>query len=154
MVPDSNAYEKGIKWRIRFLFLAIIAIAALVIYISLNGGGDSRVIPKDILSFGSLSILIALIYLITRIGYYKRVLKDKYVLQLTMNKERDERGRLIHERSGGDVWTVIFVVSVLVTVISAEYDKNAFFSSFAILCFVVIIKLSFYLYFRFTNREK
>lgn len=153
MLHGNSAYEKSVKWRIRLLALAMIAIIALVIYISINGGGDSSVIPNNVLSFGSLSILIALIYLSARICYYKRILKDKYVLQLTMNKEKDEYGRFLHEKSGGDVWTAVFAFSVLVTVISSEYDKNAFFSSFVILCFEILIKLAVYLYYRFFFRE-
>lgn len=153
MSHGNNLYENSIKWRIRLLSLAILAIIALVIYISVNGGGNSKVISNQILSFGSLSILIALIYLCTRISYYKRILKDKYVLQLAMNKEKDEYGRFLHEKSGGDVWTAVFVATVFITVVSAEYNTDAFYASFAILCFEILVKLGVYLYFRFIFRE-
>ena len=153
MKHQSNRFEKIIKLRIFSLSIALISIFAFVILASFNGGGDSRFLPDYALKFGSSTIVVAIIYLYFRIKFYSNLLKDKYALQQAMYKEKDEYSQFLHEKSGGDVWTTVFILSVIVTVFSAEYNKYSFFASVIITNCLVLVKLIFYIYYRFIYRE-
>ena len=148
MQEKIDKFEKNVKMRRIILALSVIGIIALAVIVSLNGGGDSRTIPANILCFGSFALIVSLAYILHRIYVYSNLLKDKYELQKYMEKEMDEKRRFIHEKSGGDVWTIAFIASVLVAFIAAEYDAKAFFAAFAMFAVLVVVKLAFYFHYR------
>ncbi len=154
MNEKIDKFEKSVKVRKFLLELSFVAIIALVVIISLNGGGDSRIIPANILSWGSSALIISLVYIIYRISVYAKLLKDKNELRKYMAKTEDETRRYIHEKSGGEVWTIAFVASVLIAFISAEYDVKAFWAAYAMFVVLVAVKLVFYFYYRSIAEKK
>jgi putative copper export protein len=142
------AYEKSIKAKKLLLILGLLGIVSLVVYVSLNGGGDSRKIPADVLGTGSLAVVASLAYLIYRIKVYSGLLSDKSRLYKYMEKDLDDRKRYVHEKSGGTVWTVAFWASVIITFIAAEYDAKAFYAIYAMFIVLVVLKVAFYFYFK------
>ncbi len=142
------AYEKSIKTKKLLLILGLLGIVSLVVYVSLNGGGDSRKIPADVLGTGSLAVVASLAYLIYRIKVYSGLLSDKSRLYKYMEKDLDDRKRYVHEKSGGTVWTVAFWASVIITFIAAEYDAKAFYAIYAMFIVLVVLKVAFYFYFK------
>ena len=154
MQEKIDKFEKNVKVRRVLLIVSVIAIIALAVYISLNGGGDSRVIPANVLTTGSTMLIVSLVYLIYRIHVYSKLLKDKYELQKYMEKELDEKKRYLHEKSGGDVWTIAFVVSVLITFITAEFDVKAFYAAYAMFAVLAVVKLVFYFHYRSLVKDK
>ncbi len=148
----DKKYERTIRIRITILVLSAIFIVALTIVMAYCGGGDSRVIPAYALQFGSLSIVISLVYLFVRIKYYSDLLKDKFKLRQFNNPERIEYRRRLHEKSGGDVWTITFIMSVLVTVISAEYNVDAFHAGFILVAVHLMVKGIYYFYYKKLNK--
>ena len=95
------SYEKSIKAKKLLLILGLLGIVSLAVYVSLNGGGDSRKIPADVLGTGSLAVVASLAYLIYRIKVYSGLLNDKSRLYKYMENDSDERRRYVHEKSGG-----------------------------------------------------
>lgn len=148
----DKKYERTIRIRITILVLSAIFIVALTIVMAYCGGGDSRVIPSYALQFGSLSIVISLVYLFVRIKFYSDLLKDKFKLRQFNNPERIEYRRRLHEKSGGDVWTITFIMSVLVTVISAEYNVDAFHAGFILVVVHLMVKGIYYFYYKKLNK--
>lgn len=153
MKQTNDNLEKRIRVRILLLSLAFLSIILFVLIVSLNGGGDSRFLPNYVLQFSSLTIITSLFYLLYRIRVYSSLLKDRFALQQTMYKEKDEYTVFLHDKSGGDVWTVIFVLSTIISVLTGEYSKEAFFASIATTYCILIVKIIFYIYYRFFYRE-
>ena len=156
-MEEANAmdkrYERKIRIRITILALSAIFIVALTIVMAYCGGGDSRVIPSYALQFGSLSIVISLVYLFVRIKFYSDLLKDKFKLRKFNNPERIEYKRRLHEKSGGDVWTITFIMSELVTVISAEYSVDAFHVGLILVIVHLLVKAIYYFYYKKFSKE-
>ena len=104
---NQQSYTSKIKRRIRILWLLIIA---MLIYMVVMGeiGGDSRKmtnfadIASRIIFFGGL------IYIIYRIVYWKKVLKNSLLLKEQMLIEQDERNQYLHDKSGGAVLDILF----------------------------------------------
>ena len=153
MKQTNGNLEKRIRVRILLLSLAFLSIILFVLIVSLNGGGDSRFLPNYVLQFSSLTIITSLFYLLYRIRVYSSLLKDRFALQQTMYKEKDEYTVFLHDKSGGDVWTVIFVLSTIISVLTGEYSKEAFFASITTTYCILIVKVIFYIYYRFFYRE-
>ncbi|MBP5600175.1 MAG: hypothetical protein J6X48_07895 [Lachnospiraceae bacterium] len=148
MSEKLMAYEKSIKAKKLLLILGLIGIVSLAVFVSLNGGGDSRKIPADVLGTGSLAVVASLAYLIYRIKVYSGLLNDKSRLLKYMENDSDERRRYVHEKSGGTVWTVAFWASVIITFIAAEYDAKAFYAIYAMFIVLVALKATFYFHFK------
>ena len=148
------SYEKSIKAKKLLLILGLLGIVSLAVYVSLNGGGDSRKIPADVLGTGSLAVVASFAYLIYRIKVYSGLLNDKSKLLKYMEKDLDDKKRYVHEKSGGTVWTVAFGASVIITFIAAEYDAKAFYAIYAMFIVLVAVKLGFYYYYRFITEKK
>ena len=147
-------YEKSVKAKKLLLILGLIGIVSLAVFVSLNGGGDSRKIPADVLGIGSLAVVASLAYLIYRIKVYSGLLSDKSRLYKYMEKDLDDKKRYVHEKSGGTVWTVAFWASVIITFIAAEYDAKAFYAIYAMFIVLVAVKLVFYFYYRSIAEKK
>ncbi len=148
MNEKLTSYEKSIKTKKSLLILGLLGIVSLAVFVSLNGGGDSRKIPADVLGTGSLAVFASLAYLIYRIKVYSGLLSDKSRLYKYMEKDLDDRKRYVHEKSGGTVWTVAFWASVIITFIAAEYDAKAFYAIYAMFIVLVVLKAAFYFYFK------
>ena len=148
MNEKLTSYEKSIKTKKSLLILGLLGIVSLAVFVSLNGGGDSRKIPADVLGTGSLAVVASLAYLIYRIKVYSGLLSDKSRLYKYMEKDLDDRKRYVHEKSGGTVWTVAFWASVIITFIAAEYDAKAFYAIYAMFIVLVVLKVAFYFYFK------
>ncbi|MBQ9863504.1 MAG: hypothetical protein IJM28_06315 [Lachnospiraceae bacterium] len=148
MSEKLMAYEKSIKAKKLLLILGLLGIVSLAVYVSLNGGGDSRKIPADVLGTGSFAVFASLAYLIYRIKVYSGLLNDKSKLLKYMEKDLDDKKRYVHEKSGGTVWTDAFWASVIITFIAAEYDAKAFYAIYAMFIVLVVLKVTFYFHFR------
>lgn len=151
---EEKEVERRIRLKKNLLSLGIVFILVLVVFISLNGGGDSSVIPSNVLQFGSYAVLISLVYLFFRIKFYGELLKDKFKLRQSINSEKNEQKRLLHEKSGGDVWTVMFVIITILAVIASQYNVVAFYTTYAILIFHILVKIAYYIYYRLNSIKK
>lgn len=138
--------EKNIKTRILFFRLLIIFLLLLAVLISILGGGDSRKLTNEALSFGSQSILLGIIYSIVQISRNKSYLADKSILKKPDMIKKIEKRTALHNLSGGTVWTISFFICYLVAIITSQFNQEAFYSSLAILCSILIVKIIVYLY--------
>ena len=150
---NSLTYKQKIKWRIRILRLVGIFMLIYMVAVSELGGGDSRImtpladVVSDILFFGGLFCVL------TRIGKNKRLLQDQHLLKQKMLKEKDERNRYLHDKSGGIVMDIVLLVAMFITCTAALFDMAAFYAAFAILTSAIILKTAVWFYYDRINRE-
>ena len=149
---DIKAYRKTLKRRIWLLALSCILIVAYTVIMTELGGGDSRHIPPMVISYGSAILLGGLAYMIGKIIHYSSVLKDKGLLRENMFREKDEYREYLHEKTGGDVWTVSWVLGLIALVTFSAFYPEMFYGAAAVLTCMAVTKAGFYLYFRFIHR--
>ena len=65
-------YETKIKWRIRILYLLLIAMLAYMVAIVELGGGDSRIMTDLASQFSRIVLFGGMIYVVSRIVHNKR----------------------------------------------------------------------------------
>lgn len=136
----SPNYTDRIRWRIRLLWVLIVAMLVYMVVVVELGGGDSRrmtelaAVTSRIIFFGGL------IYVGTRIHHNRKLLKDMALLKEQRQLEMDERNRYLHDKSGGIVVDLLLLILLFVTNTTALFDMAAFYTAFAILAAAVVLK--------------
>ncbi len=135
------SYTNAIKWRIRFLWLALIAMLAFMVYIGETGARDSRVITGMAYECGNFLYWLGLFYIIGRIIINKKLLTDRLRLKEQQLRERDEWRQHLHRMSGGWVMDAMLVIAYIATVTTSCYDNKAFYAAFGLLVVAALLKL-------------
>lgn len=149
MIHYNQSFTQKIKKRIHILWLVLIALLILMIAIGEIGIIDSRYttnmseIAYKFIYFGSL------VYVIYKINYNKKILKNSQKLKEEKIRELDERTQWVYEKSGGIIVDIIILGLTLFTWTLAFIDIFAFNTSIIILFFVVIVKIVSYFYYYF-----
>ena len=140
---DKMTFADKIKWRIRFLWLAL---AAMLIYMVVVGetGGDSRVLTNFARNISGLIFFGGLFFIGYRIFRNKKLLKNRFLLKEQMQIELDERNQYLHDKSGGIVADILLLFLLFTTTTAGLFNMAAFYTSFTILAVAVFLKLTFY----------
>ena len=138
-------YETKIKWRIRILYLLLIAMLVYMVTVVELGGGDSRIMTDLASQFSRIVFFGGMIYVITRIVHNKKLLGNRLLRKEQMQEETDERNRYLHDKSGGIVLDILLACLLFITLTASLFDMTAFYVSFAILAVALILKAGAYL---------
>ena len=138
-------YETKIKWRIRILYLLLIAMLVYMVTVVELGGGDSRIMTDLASQFSRIVFFGGMIYVITRIVHNKKLLGNRLLRKEQMQEETDERNRYLHDKSGGIVLDILLACLLFITLTASLFDMTAFYVSLAILAIAVVLKAGAYL---------
>ena len=137
--------ETKIKWRIRILYLLLIAMLVYMVTVVELGGGDSRIMTDLASQFSRIVFFGGMIYVITRIVHNKKLLGNRLLRKEQMQEETDERNRYLHDKSGGIVLDILLACLLFITLTASLFDMTAFYMSLAILAIAVVLKAGAYL---------
>ena len=138
-------YGTKIKWRIRILYLLLIAMLVYMVTVVELGGGDSRIMTDLASQFSRIVFFGGMIYVITRIVHNKKLLGNRLLRKEQMQEETDERNRYLHDKSGGIVLDILLACLLFITLTASLFDMTAFYMSLAILAIAVVLKAGAYL---------
>ena len=138
-------YGTKIKWRIRILYLLLIAMLAYMVAIVELGGGDSRIMTDLASQFSRIVFFGGMIYVVSRIVHNKKLLGNRLLRKEQMLEEADERNRYLHDKSGGIVLDILLACLLFITLTASLFDMTAFYMSLAILAIAVVLKAGAYL---------
>lgn len=141
---EHLSYTEKIKWRIRLLWILLIAMLVYMVIIGETGGGDSRIMTKLANIVSRVIFFGGFVYVIYRIVSLKNLLKNRLLLKEQMRLEQDERNQYLHDKSGGIVVDLLLIVQLFVTVTTALYNMTAFHVSVALLAVTILLKSTFY----------
>lgn len=140
-------FREQIKWRIRGQWAVFFLMLVYMIVIGETGGGDSRIMTPLAAGFSRVAFFGGMLYIIYRLIRNKKLLKDQKLLKEKFLAEKDERRRYLHDKSGGIVWDILFVLLLCAALTASLYDMAAFYAVYGILLMAVIIKIGFYIYY-------
>ena len=138
-------YTKKIRYRIRFLWLTIIAMLIYMVWVGQNGGGDSRIMSNLADQISRLIFFGGMIFIFYRIYYNKKLLKNKLLLEEQKLREYDERQQFLHSQSGGTVVDLLLLFLLFITVHTSLFNMDAFHISLIILLITLGLKILFYM---------
>lgn len=141
----TPSYGTQIKWRIRILYLLLIAMLVYMVAVAELGGGDSRIMTDLADRFSRIVFFGGMVYVITRIAHNKKLLRNRLLLKEQMLEEADERNRYLHDKSGGMVLDILLACLLFITLTASLFDMTAFYVSFAILVIALVLKAGAYL---------
>ena len=141
----KTSYQNVIRWRIRLLWLALIATLVFMVVIGEIGAHSSRVVTGFAYSGGSLLYWAGLIYIIARLIINKKLLQDRLRLKAQQLREWDEGTRHLHQMSGGWVMDVMLVMAYIAAVAASCWSNEAFYASFGLLFVAALLKGGAYL---------
>ena len=133
-------YTEKVQRRIRLLYALLVGMLAYMVMVVELGGGDSREMSEFAQS------LSRIIYIISRIIYYKRLLKNRLLLKEKRQKEQDERNQYLHDKSGGWAMDVLLFCLLVITWTTALFNREAFYTSVVILAAASALKFGSYWY--------
>lgn len=140
----SSNFETQIKWRIRTLYLLLIAMLAYMVVVAEMGGGDSRIMTNLADSFSRIVFFGGMVYVISRIVHNKKLLRNRLLLKAQRLAEADERNRYLHDKSGGIVLDILLICLLFITLTASLFDMTAFYVSFTILAIALLLKTGAY----------
>lgn len=144
-MKSRMSYIDKIRWRIRVLWLVFVAMLGYMVVVGETGGGDSRIMTDLAERVSRLLFFGGMAYVIYRIVYNKKLLKDRMLRLLQRELEQDERNQYLHDKSGGTVMDILLIALLFITETSALYNMDAFHVSLAILVLAVLLKGGAYL---------
>ena len=144
---DKMNYTDKIKWRIRFLWLALVLMLIYMIVVG-ETGGDSRVMTAFARSISSLIFWGGLIFIACRIYQNKQLLKSRALLKEQLQSELDERNQYLHDKSGGMVLDILLLFLLFTTTTAGLFNMAAFYTSCTSLAAAVLVKAIAYWVYR------
>lgn len=139
------SYQNVIRWRIRFLWLALIAMLVFMVFIGETGRRDSRIVTGIAYDWGNLLYWAGLIFIIARIVINRKLLKDRLRMKERQLREWDEGRQYLHRMSGGFVMDAMLAVSYIAAVTASCYNNEAFYAAFGLLACAALLKGGAYL---------
>lgn len=137
---NYNDYIKRIKIRIAVCWGLLLLMIVFMVVVGEMGLGDSRVMSDLALRVSSYILFGGIIYVITRIVHWNKVLKDNYVIQAEFATEVDERKEYLHHKSGGLLFDIMLIALLCITCVTGLVNEIAFRMSFFILLLAVSLK--------------
>lgn len=147
MKISNLRYSDAVRWKIRLLWLLLVILLAFLVIVG-ETGGDSRVMPRWVLNFGSYAYFISLGVVIWRLVHARKLLKNRLLLKQEALRARDERERYLHDKSGGVVVDVLLVAQLFMTMTASFYSVPAFLMGYVALALTAMLKLAAWLYYR------
>lgn len=145
----DRSYTETIQWRIRLLWLVLIGMLAYMVVVGVLGGGDSRIMTDLADAVSRIIFFGGMIYVIYRICYNRKLLKDRALLKEQLQREQDERNQYLHDKSGGIVVDLLLVLLLFLTVTAALFNMTAFYWTLPVLAATILLKAAaYYLYSR------
>ena len=141
-------YSDKIRWRIRALWILLFFMLIYMVVIGEMNLGDSRIMTTLANDVSRIIFFGGMIWVIYKIIWSKKLLKNQYLLKLEMKNELDERNRYLHDKSGGIVWDIMFISLLFVTLTTSLANMPAFYTSFTLLCVAVVLKLVTYFWYK------
>jgi len=117
---------------------------AYMIFVGETGGGDSRKITSIEDNISRLIFFGGLGYVIYRLNYNKKLLRNQKLMILQRLKENDERKQFSHAKSGGIVVDILLIALLFTVCTSALLHLPAFGTALAILIFTIMLKVFAY----------
>ena len=136
----KKPYTRIIQWRIRFLWLALIAMLIFMVVIGEMGLRSSKVITGFAYDCGNFLYWCGLFCIIGRIVINKKLLKDRLRLKEQQLREFDERNQYLHRMSGGWVMDAMLVLCYIAAVAASCCDNEAFYAAFGLLVAAALLK--------------
>ena len=135
-----NNYVKRIKMRIAAYGGLLLLMIVFMVVVGEMGLGDSRVMSELADRVSSSILFGGMIYVITRIVHWHKILKDKYIIQAEFATEVDERKEFLHYKSGGFLFDIMLFALLCITCATGVSNEVAFRTSFVILLIAVSLK--------------
>lgn len=142
-------FTDKIKFRIRMLWITLMAMLVYIVIVGETGGGDSRMMTDLADNVSRIIIFGGMIYIAIRIQQNKKLLKNRMLLKDQFLKEQDERNQYLHDKSGGIILDILLVILLFTTATAALYNMAAFYVSFAILVVTIFLKTGAYLFYSY-----
>ena len=138
---DCNDYVKRVKMRIGAYWGLLLLMIIFMVVVGEMGLSDSRVMSALARNVSSYILFGGMIYVITRIVHWNKILKDKYVIQAEFAAEADERKEFLHYKSGGLLFDIMLFALLCITCVTGVSNDVAFRTSFGILLIAVVLKV-------------
>lgn len=132
------------KWKIRMLWGVFIAMLLYMVLIGEWGLGDSRIMTQLAKNTSRAIFFGSMAWVIYRIWYNKKLLKDHALLVEQHLEHQDERRQYLHDKSGGLMVDIFLVLLLFITCTAALVNMPAFYISLAILLLAIALKAIFY----------
>ena len=133
-------YTNRLKWRVRGLWVLLIALVAYMVIVG-ETGGDSRVLTPQARQTSAMILFGGMAWTIGKIIRTKKLLRYPNLAKRQRLDENDERNRYIHDKSGGIVWDATFIALLFTTMHAGLYSMPAFYTAAAMLGMTVLFKL-------------
>ncbi|MGI5958757.1 MAG: hypothetical protein ACOX60_05025 [Massiliimalia sp.] len=143
----TGSYVQKVKRRIWLLWFSVIGMTVYMILAVELGGGDSRIMTDTAVRFSKL-FFPGLAFLLWRIYYNKKLLKDREKMAREQLEQEDERNQYLHDKSGGLPMDILLVLLFLVTWTASLFHMAVFYTCLGLLAAAVLLKMGFYLYYQ------
>ena len=137
-------YANIIRRRIRILWLILATLLVIMVVAGETGGRDTRFMSRFTADGGHILYWWGMIWVIVRIVYNKKLLKDRLRLKEKQLHEWDERRRYLHRMSGGYVMDIFLVLNWIAAIIASCYDNEAFYAAYGLLTAAALLKAGAY----------
>lgn len=137
----KKPYTRIIQRRIRFLWLALIAMLIFMVVIGELGLRSSKVITGFAYNCGNFLYWCGLFYIIGRIIINHKLLKDRLRLKEQQLRERDEYRQHLHRVSGGWVMDAMLALCYIAAVAASCWSNETFYVAFGLLFAAALLKL-------------
>ena len=137
----KKTYTRVIQQRIRFLWLALIAMLIFMVVIGELGLRSSKVITGFAYNCGNFLYWCGLFYIIGRIIINHKLLKDRLRLKEQQLRERDEYRQHLHRVSGGWVMDAMLALCYIAAVAASCWSNETFYVAFGLLFAAALLKL-------------
>lgn len=141
-------YSERIRWRNRALLCLLLFMFIYMIIIGELGLGDSRIMSPLAEDVSRIIFFGGMIWVVWKIIRNKKILGSAGLLKEQLKTEMDERKQYLHDKSGGLVWDIMFVVLLFVTLTTSLVNMPAFYTAYALLSCAVILKLCAYFWYK------
>lgn len=137
---ETRDYSDLLKTRIVLYGILLLLMIVYNVAVGELGLGDSRYMSQLADTVSRLIYFGGLTYVIVKIVFWKKLLKDERRMQAELSWEADERRRLVHLKSGGIVFDLLLFVLLFMTCTTALYSEEAFRACLLILLAAVSLK--------------
>jgi len=144
----KRSYYDCIRRRNTALVCLLIFMFAYMIVIGELGLGDSRIMSPLADNMSRIIFFGGMMWVVWKIVRNRKILKNSWLLKEQLRSELDERRQYLHDKSGGVVWDVLFVILLFVTLTTSLVNMPAFYAAYSLLVCAIILKLGAYFWYK------
>ena len=141
------SYTGRIRCRIALLAAGILLMLIYMVLVGETGGGDSRVMSDFARGVANFIFFCSFGVMVWRLAHNCRLLGNRRRLKEQLLREREERARFLHVRSGGLAMDITLFALLFITMTAGMYNMAAFYAAFAGLFTASAAKAACYLYY-------